>query len=180
MKKPIIDIISQLKEQLFQVSEIVNRIQRKEYSSVDILLHWLTKTEDILQQNGYAQSSELAGLRSRLIATDYSEELRSSKRKLKLRVSAEIIYDSQKTVLQIVQALEVRLDEARLLIKQILLVLKPTGAIDYDPKIDFNSFIQGIWGMLKSNSQVGGGASKVLILVSQSDALRILAEEIEL
>lgn len=180
MLKPLLDTLDELKGKLFMMPGIVDKLQQKENNSVDHLMLWLRETEDVLRKSGYAQCAELAGLRSRLLAAEFNEEHRSSKKKEKLRIASEIIYDAQSAVLKLVIPMEDKVNEARIIINQILLIFKPSGVLDYDEKYDFNVFVQGIWHMFKANEQVGGGISKILTFVNQSDAIRILAEEIDL
>jgi len=168
----------ELKSQLFIIPEIVDKIQKKENESVDFLLKWLRNNEYILHKHGYAECAEMAGLRSKLLTPEFIDARRTVKKKEKLRLASEIIYDSQSIILRLIRPLEEKLNEARIIINQILLVVKPWGIIEFDISSDFTNFIQGIWLMLKGNEHVGGGISKVLTLVNQSDAIRILAEEI--
>ena len=178
MLKPLLDTVGALKAQLFQVPGIVDQIQRKENVAVDSLTRWLKATEDVLQKFGYAQCAELAGLRSKLLGPTFTEPHRSSRKKELLRIATEIVGDAQRVVLNIVLPLEEKANEARTIVNQILMIVRPSGVLDLNDSGSFTDFIQGIWQMLKTNEQVGGGIAKVLTLVNQSDALRILAEEI--
>ncbi len=178
MLKPLINTVSELKAQLFQLPGIVDRIQRRENSSVIHLIEWLKASEDILMKFGYAQCAELAGLRSKLLTPGLTVSQRASRKKDQLRIASEVTYESQRVLLGLIAPLEENIEEARTIITQILALTRPTGALNVDSGSNFTEFIQGIWQMLKTNEQVGGGIAKVLTLVSQSDALRILAEEI--
>ncbi len=178
MLKPLLDAVSQSKTQLFLISGIVDQIQRKESAAPDNLVEWLKTTEDILQKFGYAQSAELAGLRSRLLTPEFTTSQRAARKKERLRIASEIVHDAQRVVLGLITPLEEKTDEARTLINQILLLVRPTCVLDFDPSSNFTDFVQGVWHLLKSNEQVGGGIARVLTLVNQGDALRILAEEI--
>ena len=178
MLKPLLDTVSESKAQLFLIPGIVDRIQRKESAALDNLVEWLKRTEDILQKFGFAQCAELAGLRSKLLTPEFTASQRASRKKEQLRIASEIIYDAQRVVLGLIEPLEEKTNEARDIINQILILVRPTGALDMDPSSSFTDFIQGVWHLLKTNEQVGGGIAKVLTLMNQADALRILAEEI--
>lgn len=178
MIKPLLDIVSESKAQLFLIGGIVDQIQRKEIRAVAALADWLSTTEGILAKFGYAQAAELAGLRCKLLTPEFMSLQRMSRKKEQLRVASEIVYDCQRAVVSLIAPLEERTDEARTILVQILLLVRPSGVLEVDSAVNFTDFIQGIWHMLKTNEQVGGGIAKVLTLVSQSDALRILAEEI--
>ncbi|HMO63599.1 MAG TPA: hypothetical protein PKC39_16045 [Ferruginibacter sp.] len=180
MLKPVLDTLDTLKGKLFMMPEIVDKLHQKENNSTDHLICWLRETEEILRKSGYAQCAEMAGLRSRILAAEFSEERRYSKKKEKIRIALEIIYDAQSVIIKLIAPMEDKVNEVRMIINQILLIFKPSGILEYDEKYDFNVFIQGIWHMFKANEQVGGGISKILTFVNQSDAIRILAEEIDL
>ena len=179
MIKPVLDTVAELKRYLFMVPGIVDKIQRKDNNTIEVLTGWLSQLETFLQKCGYAQCAELAGLRSKLFTPDFSKTARSSIKKEKLRIASEIIFDAQGIVVKLILPMEDKVNEARAIINQILLVAKPAGILEYDKPTDFNNFIQGIWLMFKTNDHVGGGVSKVLTLVNQSDAVRLLAEEID-
>lgn len=180
MQKLYLDTVNDLKAQLLIVPEIVDKIQNKENGSIVFFLNWIRSTEEILKKFGYAECAVLAGLRGKLLTPEFIEDRRSSRKKDQFRVASEIVFDCQNTILRLIEPMSAKIDEARNIITQILLVLKPAGIIDYDPSLDFNNFIQGLWLMLKTNDQVGGGISKILALVGSSDAIRILADEIDL
>lgn len=180
MLKPVLDTLSTLKGKMFILPEIVDMLQQKGNSSVDQLTNWLRNVEEVLRESGYAQCAEIAGLRSRILAVGFNEERRHLIKKEKLRVALEVIYDAQNVLMKLITPMEDKVNEVRMIINQILIIFKPSGVLDYDEKYDFNVFIQGIWHMFKANEQVGGGISKILTLVNQSDAIRILAEEIDL
>ncbi|MBV6439704.1 MAG: hypothetical protein DYG98_09530 [Haliscomenobacteraceae bacterium CHB4] len=180
MQKSLIDTVHELNIQLFAVPGIVDKIQRKEGSAADVLANWLRKTEEILKKYGHAQCAELAGLRGKLLTPEFVEIRATLKKKERLRAASEIIYDAQNAVLKLASPMEEKLREAKAILNQILLIVKPSGMLAFEPSSDFNNFIQGLWLMLKTNEHVGGGISKVLTLVSQSDAMRMLAEEIDI
>ena len=178
MIRPILDSVSSLKSQLMLMPTIVDHIQRKEKKSIDELTEWLRKTEDILQKLGYAQCAELAGLRGKLLTPEFSHLKRMSKKKEKLRIASLTVYDAQEVISQLLIPLEEKLEEARNIVRQILLAIQPTGMLEVDHCQDMSNIIQGIWFTLRENQHLGGGISKILSLISQTDAMRILAEEI--
>jgi hypothetical protein len=180
MLKPVIDIAADIKKQLFHVPSLADMVQKKEHSTVDKLVAWLKVTEDILQKKGYSECAALAGLRAKLFVPEFETEQRTARRKCQLRIAAEILYDAQQLLSGLMQPMEQKINEVRATIVQILYVFKPTGIFKVDHSNDFNNFIQGLWNMFKAHEQVGGAISKILSQVNQSDAIRILAEEIEL
>lgn len=180
MLKPVIDLMDDIKTQLFQVPYLADTVQKKENSTVDKLVEWLKTTEDILQKKGYAECASLAGLRTKLFVPEFETEQRTARRKCQLRIAAEILYDAQNILSGLVQPMEQKINEVRATVVQILFVFKPTGIFKSDHCTDFNNYVQGLWNMFKTHEQVGGAISKILSQVNQSDAIRILAEEIEL
>ena len=95
-------------------------------------------------------------------------------------MAAESLYDIQGTVLGVVKPYEYKVEEATNLLKQIMGLLKQTEVLKYHVGEDFQGFIQKIWTIFATHEQLKPSAMKILTLVSQSDAVRIIAMEIEL
>ena len=62
----------------------------------------------------------------------------------------------------------------------LLSILKQSGAIKYTEETNFQSFINQIWKLFSTHDQLKSSTVKILTLVSQIDALRIIADEIEI
>jgi hypothetical protein len=74
--------------------------------------------------------------------------------------------------------MENQLEEARAAIRQLLGVAYQAEMIN--PNADFNTIVQTLWATFSSHEQLKGAVASILVLVNKSDALRILAEEIDM
>jgi len=82
--------------------------------------------------------------------------------------------------MSVIKPYETNVNEARDLLKQLLSIVKQSGGIKYSDQLDFQVFITSIWQLFSTHEQLKPGTLKILTLISQIDALRIIAEEIDL
>lgn len=177
MKQSYINIYEDLLKQSLLVPELVTKSANKDVSFLSSLNQWLINTEKIMKDNNIAKCSEIAGLRSRIVYVTYSVDSKISKRKRQFSVATSIIDDAQATVLSTLEPIYSRIDEARSAIRQLLGVAYQANMIEIN--LDFNQMIQKLWSSFLSHEQLKGAVASLLVLVNQSDALRLLAEEID-
>jgi hypothetical protein len=180
MIKPILDIVNQLDKQLLILPAIVDEIAQKNIQSPDKLINWLRLVEQDFQKAGFSECAEIAGLRASMLSPELRENSRSSKKKERLLHAANTVGQAQKIISGFIKPARAKIDESRSIIRQILLIVKPSGILDYPEGVSFNDYIQGSWHALKTNDQLGAGINKILAVLNQSDAIRIFAEEIDM
>lgn len=177
MKNSYINLYDSLLKQSLLVPELVTKSSKKDLSFLPSLDRWLLDTEKIMKDNNISKCAEIAGLRSRIVAAAYSTDSKTSKRKRQITVATSIIDEAQATVLGTLEPIESRIYEARSAVRQLLGVAYQAGLID--KSLDFNEMIQKLWSSFSAHEQLRGAIANILVLVNQSDALRILAEEID-
>lgn len=180
MQVSLLAIVDPLKEKLLQYPELVDRLKNKEHDFLDTLQNWMTEMETILKNNNIAQCSEIAGLRSKIIAPVFDEPKGRSTKKRQFQIASESMYQIQSTILSLVDSYEEKISNARDLLRHLLGALKHSGAINFKQDDDFESFIRQIWNLFTTHEQSQPSTVQVLSLVSRVDALRIIAEEINL
>jgi hypothetical protein len=179
MKHSYLNIYEGLLAQSLLIPDIVNRSRLKDNAFLVHFDQWLITTEEIMKCNSIAQCAEIAGLRSKIISASYRDgDKESTKRKRQLSVATSVIYDAQNTVLNVIEPIENRINEARDAVRQLLGLAYQANMIDLSK--NFNFLIQSLWSTFASHEQLKSITARILILVSQSDALRLLAEEIDL
>ena len=178
MKNSHIDSYENLLKQSLLIPELVTKAAHKDTIFLDNLNQWLLNTEEIMRKYNISKCSEIAGLRSKIIAVSYTKEAKTSKRKRLFSVATSIIYDAQSTVLSVIDPMESRIEEARSSIRQLLGVAYQTDMVN--PDMSFNQIIQTLWSTFSTHEQLKGAVANILVLVNQSDALRMLAEEIDI
>jgi hypothetical protein len=173
-----IDTYEKLLKQSFLIPELVTQAADKDINFLENLNLWLVNTEAVMIKHNISKCSEIAGLRSKIIAVSYAKVTAVSKKKRQLSVATSIIYDAQSSVLRILEPLENQLEETRAAIRQLLGVAYQTQMIN--PNDDFNAIVQTLWVTFSTHEQLKGAVASILVLVNKSDALRILAEEIDI
>jgi hypothetical protein len=178
MRKSLLNIYNALSEQSLAVPGLVTQLSKKDSRFFSEFEAWLLKTEDILKKNGLPDCSEIAGLRSKIIESMLSTDVTRSKRKIRWHTSSSIVYDAQRVVLEVISPLREKIEESRVLIRQLLGVAYQTKMISKD--VPFNDLIKGLWEAFKQNDQLRSYTTRISSSVGHTDALRILAEEIDL
>ena len=178
MKHSYIDMYEDLLKQSLLIPELVTKSANKDMNFLPKLNQWLLDTEQIMKKYNISKCAEIAGLRSKIVAASYSIEPKISKRKRQFEVATSLIYEAQSTVLSILEPMESRIEEARDAIRQLLGVAYQVNMVN--PYTDFNQMIQTLWASFSTHEQLKGAIARVLVLINRSDALRILAEEIDI
>lgn len=179
MKQSYVTLYEDLLKQALSVPDLVNALARKESSALVELNRWLLETEAVMKKHNIPQCAEIAGLRSKIIGASYvPEKSGMTKRKQQMAAASSVIHEAQGTLLRVLEPVENRLNEARDAVRQLLGIAYQANMIDRTA--DFNSMIQMLWTTFSAQEQLRGVSARILTLVNPSDALRILAEEIDL
>jgi hypothetical protein len=180
MKKSKVQLVNALKEKLLEFPGIVKKLERKDVDFVNQLILWISKSEEILSTYNISNVSELSGLKSKIIATKYSNSKDLSIKKLQLKVAAESLFDIQHIVLKVLTPFEVKVEECRELIRQLLLIVSQAKVIKYNKQIPFDNLINDIWQFIISNEQLKPGAVKLRTSITLTDIQLLIAEEVNL
>jgi hypothetical protein len=180
MRKSAINFVNRLKDQLLQFPAIVNSLEKREPSFVEKVLQWIEACEQVFTTYNISEVAELAGLRSKIIATRFAEDKHISIRKTQLKAASEVLYSLQVTVLNAVRPVELKIEECRELVKQLLLIVSQAKALQYDCDRPFDDLINNVWDFIITNDQLKAGAIKLRTNLQVDDIRLLLAEEIEL
>jgi hypothetical protein len=180
MLKSKVQLVNTLKEKLGEYPSIVNSMEHKDSSFIRKLLSWLMETEEIFATYNISEVSELSGLRSKIISARFSEKPGTGMKKQQLKIASETLYEIQKTVLAVLKPNELKLEESRELVRQLLQIISQTKAIQYNSNLPFGNLIADIWSFIISNDQLKAGAVKLKTNLSVSDIHLLFAEEIDL
>jgi hypothetical protein len=180
MKKSILHLINILQAKLIEFPELVNSLERKEASFLNKLFLWMKTIEDIMSTYSISETSEIAGLRSKIIAERFNENNGASKKKMTMKVASEILYDLQKTTLNVLKPYEIKTEESRELIRQLLLIISEMKVIFHDDNQPFESLVNTIWQFIFANDQLKAGGIKLKTNLPINDIRLLIAEEINL
>jgi len=178
MKKSTLNLVNTLKASLLDFPRIVSSLEKNEVRFLDQLLAWIINVENIFTTYNISDVSALAGFRSNIIAAKYSDNKGNSIKKLKIKIAAESLNDIQKVVLNVLHPLEIKVQDCRELLMQLLQIVSQTKLIKYDSSLPFDSLINDIWQFIISNDQLKPGAVKLKSNFSMSDIQLLIAEEI--
>lgn len=180
MRVSSLSIIESLSPKLLDFPELVDSLKRKDFTFLDTLEQWLKETEMILKKHNLNACSTISAYRSRIIAPRFAESQPRSVKKKQLQVASELLFDVQQTIITVLQPHETKVNEAKDLLKQVLSVIRESGSIKYTENTVFQDFVTNIWHICSVNDQLKPFTVKICSLISQQDALRIIAAEIHL
>lgn len=180
MKISSLSIIEQLNGKLLEFPDLVNHLKQKDYDVLDLLENWMQETETILKNHRISECAVMAGYRSKILIPRFTEPQKRSTKKRQLQQVSEIMFDIQNTVISVIKPHEIKVNEARDLLIHLLSIIKQSGAIKYTDQTNFQQFINSIWNLSSTHEQLKQGTVKILSLISQTDAIRIIADEINL
>jgi hypothetical protein len=180
LPESILHLINILQAKLIEFPELVNSLERKEASFLNKLFLWMKTIEDIMSTYSISETSEIAGLRSKIIAERFNENNGASKKKMTMKVASEILYDLQKTTLNVLKPYEIKTEESRELIRQLLLIISEMKVIFHDDNQPFESLVNTIWQFIFANDQLKAGGIKLKTNLPINDIRLLIAEEINL
>jgi hypothetical protein len=173
-----LNIYNELLDQLLLFPDLATQAANKDTHFVVNFIKWLLDTEEVMRKYNIYKCSELAGLRSKIIYIDNTiEPKKGSKRNRQLLAASAALYEAQSTVLNVLDPIEHRIKEARSAVRQLLGVAYQANMLTLST--DFNQMIKTLWITFLTHDQLRGAIANILVLVNKPDALRLLAEEID-
>lgn len=173
-----LNVYNELLNQSLLVPDLVTKTTSKDARFIGDFIQWLLDTEEIMKKYNISKCSELAGLRSKIVCINNTiAPQKGSKRKRQLSVANAALYEAQSTVLNVLEPVENRIKEARNAVRQLLGVAYQANMLTLSA--DFNQMIQTLWSTFSTHDQLRGMLASILVLVNKSDALRLLAEEVD-
>lgn len=180
MQVSSLTIIESLVNKLLEYPGLVDSLRNKDADFLEALEKWMKEIEMILKNNRISECAIIAGYRSKIIAPLFTEPQKRSVKKRQLQIASGIMFELQDTVLSVVKPHEMKVSEAKDLLIHLLSIVKQSGALKYTDQTNFQEFIISVWQLCSTHEQLKLATIKILTLVSQTDVLRIIAEEINL
>lgn len=178
MKGSTLSLVSDLKSKLLEFPVLVSSLENKDIYFMDKLVVWIKNSEELLTRYAISEVSELSGLRSKLISSRFSDIKSTSVKKTQLKVAAELLYDLQHTLLNVLKPIELKTEECRELTRQLLQIVSQTKVLHYAPDLPFENLVQDVWSFILSNDQLKPGAVKLKTHLVLTDIYRLIAEEL--
>ena len=127
-----------------------------------------------------AQTAELAAIKAAISAFRLNPERRGSARQKERQLFLERIGAMQQAVNDARQPLQQRVDSARPLARQLLQLVAAGGVLKAGFSPDLMALVEQIWSLATSHDQLKPIAMQIRVALPRSDALLILADEIDL
>lgn len=180
MRKSIVSSSEDLKNLLLEVGTIVDSFSRNDHSVLKIWEEWLKKAEEVLKKYNYSESSEIAGLRSQLLIVDQNSKKKVSKRKSSMQRYIKTIDPAQTVVLHLQKSLELKIENTREVIRQLIGAANQLELIGFLESSDLNLLINNLFFKIKRNEQLGPVLNNAITTFGKFDVIRLFAEELTL
>ncbi len=175
-----------LKTLLVQTPCLADKYENKDINFVESFKEWLIKGEKLLKSYNEPKTSELAGLRSTIIAAErglydrntFVVPSTNSRKKISSSIAAVSLFKAQEILQEILNPLAENIKNAKNLLKQILALAAQKNLIKthWMSKGDLSKKLQNLWLSFKEDSDLKSSTNHVLTLVSYIDALRLIEE----
>jgi len=179
MRNTLLDPCEKLKTQLFKIGDIVDKFESKNNSAIKQWYDWLKQTEAILKQYNFSETAELAGLRAESLLQPSSLKAKPPTRKITMQQVLGTVSPAQTMVLHLQKNLEEKLENARHLIRQIVLAAKQANLLKNSQQDkNFTTYLESFLAQIQQHDQLQSGIQNIISAIGRADTLRILAEEI--
>ncbi len=180
MKLSYLDLYRKLHDQSLNIRPLTALLEKNDMTIMDQFKDWLNTTEDLLRRNKFTESNVIAGYRGQLIASQLAFDRRVPKKKRQLAVASELIEPASKTVIDVMKPLENNIATSRKMIKGMLSTAYELRLIEWNNGLLFSEFIPAIWRMFQQHRAFNTSAEKILSLITEEDAIQLLADEVEI
>jgi len=160
-----ITLYDDLLKQSLKIPTLVTQSENKDSAFLTDFIQWLTKTEGIMKHHNLAKCSEVAGLRSKIIAEGYSNESKLSKKKRQLSTAISIICEAQRNLLDVIEPIGSKIQKSREAIRQLLNVAYQANMINM--ALGFNQMIPQLWSSFLLHEQLKGATVRILALINR-------------
>lgn len=178
MRQSKVTLVKELNAQLMKIHQLANLIEQKNTTGIPNFRDWILESEKLMEKFNLPQMSQLSVIRAEL--TTFQPTRSKNKRKELFRFGAQLLTRAQEIVWDTSASFSEKTEQASDLILQLLNLIYQSGAFHFDGSEDFTLFLENIWSFCCSHEQLRGISIQVLSLISKSDVLLIMAENIDL
>lgn len=180
MNKSLLEPAKKLEMRLLELPSLVDAFSHFRFEAVTRWSQWLKETETIFLHYGFVESADLAGIRAALLVNEFDPSMtRALRNKTQLARSLASVQQVQLIITSKYKLLNEKLEQVRMLIKQILIPAQAAGMIHEVNGTGFNTYLEGLLHQFQRHDQLGPSINNAIAMVGKFDVLRILAEEIE-
>lgn len=175
--------LAKIEDCLAKVPALVDLQQRRSPGFPSSVMDWLILTEDVLQDAGLSVVSEVAALRSALVAAMRGSGLPDgmSRRRGRESVAADVLRDAQRCVSEAIAPAQSRFREARDVAAQVAAVARAKGLItavlDASSPSSHDARLKQLYSVLAADGDLGAAVAHLQGLTGPFDALVVLDRE---
>ena len=177
MRKSILSSNEELKSQLLGLGVIVDGFTKQDKSSLIMWEHWLNNIEEIMKKYNFSEASEISGLRSQLLLDEPDLDIKRNKRKSKLQRYIKTITPAQTVTLHLQKSLEIKVESARDIVKQLLIAADQLGLTESIASANLNLRIDTLLIQLEKHEQLNPLIKNAFSILGKFDTIRLMAEE---
>ena len=180
-----------LKRLLLDSTVLADLFQARDPAFLPQYKAWLKQAESLLKEHDRAEASELAGIRAEVVAVERGDPPgkvpapgpdRGPRRKKRYSLVAHTLPRAQETLQRVLYPLQERLEEARDIVRQMVVIGFEAGLIQ---QMNFtqgssNMKLQALAGAFAQLEHTRNGVIRVKMLVSQVDFLVELLVDLKL
>lgn len=179
MLRSTFQLMRQLSDALLEIPGIVRQFERKSPHVMTTLMDWIRRAEDLLSTHRLVEAAELSGLKARILAPVFDDDKRGTLRRRQQAVAIGLVHELQLSLQHALQPRAIKVEQARDMARQLLQIVAQSGAIVYDPAVDFETMVDRIWALCTQHEQLKPLAAQLKMLLSTDDIRLLLAEELD-
>lgn len=179
MLRSTFQLTRQLSDALLEIPGIVRQFERKSPHVMATLMDWIRRAEDLLSTHRLVEAAELSGLKARILAPVFDDDKRGTLRRRQQAVAIGLVHELQLSLQHALQPRAIKVEQARDMARQLLQIVAQSGAIVYDPAVDFETMVDRIWALCTQHEQLKPLAAQLKMLLSTDDIRLLLAEELD-
>lgn len=179
MLRSTFQLTRQLSDALLEIPGIVRQFERKSPHVMTTLMDWIRRAEDLLSTHRLVEAAELSGLKARILAPVFDDDKRGTLRRRQQAVAIGLVHELQLSLQHALQPRAIKVEQARDMARQLLQIVAQSGAIVYDPAVDFETMVDRIWALCTQHEQLKPLAAQLKMLLSTDDIRLLLAEELD-
>lgn len=173
-------LVKDLSGLLLRFPELVRAMELKDPAFIKYLFQWMDHAEQVLKQHRITAVSELAGIRSHIVAPTFESDTREPLRKRQTRVAATQMFALQSCISRCLEPEQEKLTGSREMIRQLLAMLADSKALQFASGNDVDGFVRQVWGIFSQHDQLRAHAVQLKSQLSEQDILLLIMEEIDL
>ncbi|MDG3582066.1 hypothetical protein [Galbibacter pacificus] len=160
------------------VGKIKDLIENEDISASDELYTFLKEIEDTFRRNKISAFTDIATYRIDLLSSRIALDQRVPQKSHQLEKAMALIPDITKTVHEALRPIKNRINESRVIIKELISQAYDSNMVQYHEATNFSDFINALWRLLLNHDNFKTKAITVSQSITNNDILYILAEEV--